>query len=114
MQMQRLAGYDVNLLGVRSPARFLDLDVITAGTQVHRLVLVSRTGVGAIDEHLGVLHLRVELHLAGVGMRIVIWSPVRSPEWAVESISVIGITRAYKHTHRGRSAHRSQCHQSSG
>ena len=69
MQMQRLSGYYVDPLGVLHMAAFSNLDVIAAGAQVHRLVLVRRARVGAVDIYGRILHLGIQLDFARIRMR---------------------------------------------
>src|SRR6516162_7091842 len=88
MEVQRPADCDINLLCEGGLAVFADLDAVVAGAQVDGAVLVASAGVGAVDEHLSVLHLGVELDLAGmgivaVGIRAPIGSPIRPPEWRI-------------------------------
>src|ERR1700686_73984 len=47
------------------------VDVIAAGAQIHRFVLVRGPGECAVDEYLGVLHLGIQLDFTRVGMRVV-------------------------------------------
>ena len=61
VQVEGLTGDYVDLLGVGRAARFANLDMVTARTQVHRLVVMRCAGVGAIDEHSSILHFRVQL-----------------------------------------------------
>src|SRR5476649_68189 len=71
VQVQRLARYDVDLLRVLRAAGFANLDAVAAGAQVHRPGFVRGARVGAIDEHLGVLHFGVQLDFTGVGIYVV-------------------------------------------
>src|ERR1017187_4201140 len=80
LQVQRLAGDYVDLLRVAGAARFFDLNVVGARSQMHRLVLMRCARVGAIDEHTGILHLGVQLDFAGVGIRVVA-AVHRAPIW---------------------------------
>jgi len=64
VQVEGFAGDYVDLLRVRRAARFANLDMVTARTQVHRLVVMRCACVGAIDEYSGILHFRVQLDLA--------------------------------------------------
>src|ERR1035441_7581716 len=104
LQVQRLAGDHVDLLRVARAARFFDLDGVGARTQMHRLVLMRRARIGAIDEYPGILHLGVQLDFAGVGIRVVT-TVHRTP---------IRPTHHHVPADLRRSAHWRQRHQGSG
>jgi hypothetical protein len=50
--MQSLAWDNVDLLSERCAANFANLDVVAAGAQIHRFILMGCAGVGAVCEHL--------------------------------------------------------------
>src|SRR5450432_2637387 len=89
--MQRLARDYVNLLTERSAASLPNLNVVSAGTEIHGLVFMRGTREGAVDEHLGILHLGIQFDFTRVRTRVVaaIRSPVRAPIWAVKTTAVI-------------------------
>src|SRR5256886_17187875 len=113
MQMKLLARYDVNSLSKLGPATLSNLDVVTAGPEVYGFILVRCARVGAIDEHLGVLHLGIQLDLTGVRMPVVITaigrttpSPIWSPIRRVPSTTVIRAGHHDESTDSGRRTHR--------
>src|SRR5664279_6418838 len=109
LQVQRLAGDYVDLLRVTGAARFFDLDVVAARTQVHRLVLMRRARVGAIDEHSGVLHLGVQLDFAGVGIREV--TAIRRTPIRPVKTAIIRTAHHHEPADGGRRGDRRQRHQ---
>src|ERR1700681_535793 len=113
MQVEGLARYHVDPLRVRSATPFANLDVVTAGAQVHRLILVRRAGVGAIDEHLRVLYLRVQLDFTRVGATVIVTAivsrtPIRSPIWGIPTAAVIWAAHCDESADGCRSTHRRQ------
>src|ERR1017187_636423 len=78
VQAQRLASHDVDLLNELRDSQFPNLNVVTAGTQVHRLSLVRRAREGAIYQHFGVLHFGVQLNLTrgGIAVAVVSRTPI--------------------------------------
>src|ERR1017187_1388142 len=111
LQVQGFAGDHVDLLRVADAARFFNLDGVGARAQLHRLVLMRRARVSAIDEHPGILHLGVQLDFAGVGIRVVT-AVHRAPIRPVIT-AVIRRTDHQEPADCGWRTHRRQCHQDS-
>src|ERR1019366_1485983 len=69
--MYRLSGRHVDLFGELRLSRGPQLNVVSAGAHPHGLEFPGGSRKGAVNEYLGVLHLRVQFHLAGVRHAVV-------------------------------------------
>ena len=58
MKVHSLTSHDVDALGITRVSSGAQLDVVSAGPQVHRLQLPGPSGKSPVDEDLRVFHLR--------------------------------------------------------
>ena len=63
MQTYGMARYHVNPLCIGNITWSADLKIVRIRAQPYRLHLPRRPGVGTVDEHLGVLDVRVQFDL---------------------------------------------------
>jgi hypothetical protein len=112
--MHGLAGNDIDPLGILSPAAQADFDITVTRAKMHRAVVAGGACVRAVDEHLGIPHLGIELDHASIGAGVVDGAGplIRSPERSMPP----AIIRPADHDYAavgGRSGDRDQSHQSS-
>src|SRR6185437_13340807 len=112
---QRLAGGHINFLRKGGRCAVADFNGVIALTEVHRLVVLHQSGVGAIDEDLIFLVLAVDFHRTDIVVVVIAGDSVvtRSPDRSkvTGAVETIADRTADKYANRSRSTERSQRHQ---